>query len=268
MPEGSKAGYPVFWREFGTGPVPALLLHCALAHSKAWSRMADMLGDNLKMVAPDMLGHGRSADPDLTQPVDDQIFRVSAEFFAPGSHLIGHSFGAVIALRLALEHPERVRSLTLIEPVLFVAAGESDPVALKAYLAQAAAFANAMDREAWPEAAEAFTEIWGDGRAWDSVPIREQALLAEKMPFIRATQAPLAQDTASLLSQSRLEQMSCPTLLIRGSNSNPVIPAIHATLARRIPQAEEHTIPGAGHMAPISHPADVASVLHPFLMAT
>jgi len=267
MPQGDKAGFSVFWNEFGTGPHPALLLHCALAHSKVWARLAHYLEDDLLMIAPDMLGHGKSAAPDLTGSLNDQIFAVSSAFLTDPAHLIGHSFGATVALRIAIEFPERVRSLTLIEPVLFAAAKESDSNALHTYLAEELPFSEAMSAEDLQAAAQAFTRIWSDARAWSHMSDQERSQMANLMPFIQATQSPLFDDTAGLLAPGRLEAIQCPVLLVRGSETNAIIPAIHTALARRIAHAECRVVAQAEHMVPITHPQAVAEHIKPMLHA-
>ena len=266
MPKDSRAGFSVFWREFGDGPDRALLLHCALAHSKVWGRFADQLADDVSMVAPDMLGHGRSEQPDMSQHFDDQLFATSAAFLTEPSHVIGHSFGATIALRLAMELPDMVKSLTLIEPVFFAAARASDPQALQTYLTEAQSFADPMSAGDWPTAAQHFTKMWGDSSSWDQLSDVERSKMSGQMPFIAATQGALFEDTAGLLVPGRLEAIACPVVLIRGGNSNPVMAAIHKTLARRIPTAADKVVPNASHMVPITHPKVVADhvrhVLH------
>jgi lipase len=84
--------------------------------------MARRLSDRF----PDRAGHGgarggtrRATGPRFPRPGTEHALGLLPE--GP-VHLIGHSFGATVALRLAIEAPERVASLTLIEPVLFAAA--------------------------------------------------------------------------------------------------------------------------------------------------
>ncbi|WP_084066187.1 alpha/beta fold hydrolase [Marivita hallyeonensis] len=254
-----KGGFPVFLRRFGEGPEPAVLMHCALAHSKAWGRLAQLLSDRLTMVAPDMPGHGRSAAWDNRCDIHDQVTAIAKDCLGDGAHLIGHSFGATVALRVAMEEPDRVRSVTLIEPVLFAAARNSEPAALKTYIVEEAGFSTALQTEDWDTAAQEFTRVWGDGRAWDSLSEKERAAFANQMHFIRDTEAILLHDSAGLLKPDGLENITCPTCLIRGSETNPIIPAIHAALAARIPKATDAVIQGAGHMVPITHPEAVAA---------
>ena len=83
--------------------------------------MAKRLGDAPDMLAMDLPGHGRSPDWDRAVDFHDQATAMARAVLPEGAHVVGHSFGATVALRLALEGAP-VRSLTLVEPVLFAAA--------------------------------------------------------------------------------------------------------------------------------------------------
>ena len=261
MLDDETAGFPVFTRSFGSGPDSAVLLHCALAHSKVWMPLATRLADLLTMTAPDMPGHGRSAPWDNRADLHDQVTAIAKASLGAGGHVIGHSFGATVALRLAMEEPDKVRSLTLIEPVLFAAAKESDPEVFQSYLNTSQGFGAALAQGNWACAAADFIGIWGDGRSWDSLSEKEQALFSAQMPFILETEPCLIEDANGLLAEGRPEKIRCPTRLIRGSETEPVIEAIHATLKRRIPGAVDVVVEGAGHMVPISHPDAVATLV-------
>lgn len=265
MPEAVRAGFPVHWREFGSGPDHAVLLHCALASSRAWTGLAGLLGDRLSMVAPDMPGHGRSGDWDRRGDMHDQVTAIARNCLGGGGHVIGHSFGGTVALRLAIEVPDLVRSVTLIEPVLFAAARDSDPDALRAYLDKARGFRTALERKDWTAAAAGFVGTWGAGQPGDELSAQRQAVFASRMPFVRETEPWLLEDSGGLLAAGRLEGIACPVLLIRGQISEPVIAAIHATLAGRIPNVAEAVVAGAGHMVPITHPEPVAALIRDHL---
>ncbi|WP_439124553.1 alpha/beta fold hydrolase [Marivita sp.] len=265
MRDDQRGGASVYVRGFGSGPNRALLLHCALAHSKVWAPLAAELSDQLTMVAPDMPGHGRSAAFDGTHDLHDEATGNAAANLDTGAHVIGHSFGATVALRLAMECPAKVQSLTLIEPVLFAAAAESDSEAFATYVAASQGFGNALREGDWAVAAAKFISIWGDGRPWEALSEKERNLFAQQMPFILETEPCLLEDANRLLAAGRLEGITCPTQLIRGANSEPVIAAIHATLASRIPNAKDIVISGAGHMVPITHPEPVAEQIRSLL---
>ncbi|MFP7672082.1 alpha/beta fold hydrolase [Marivita sp. S0852] len=261
MPHRQRGGFPVYERSFGHGDERAVLLHCALAHSKSWARLAALLSERLTMLAPDMPGHGRSAAWDHRCDIHDQVTAIAKDCLENGGHLIGHSFGATVALRVAMENPDAVYSLILIEPVLFAAAKQSDPLVFQEYTREQAVLGQALKRGDWETAAKEFTRVWGAGPSWDSLTEKERMMFTSQMPLIRETEDTLLHDLAGLLRPGRLERIACPTLLISGGATNPVIPAIHHTLARRCPRAQSVVIPKAGHMAPITHPQPVASAI-------
>lgn len=71
----------------------------------------------------------------------------------------------------------------------------------------------------------------------------------------------LKDDSGGLLACLRLESVGVPVLLIEGADSPAVIGAIHTELARRLPQVTRLSVPGAGHMVPITHPQTVAAAI-------
>lgn len=224
-----------------------------------WKSIVSPLADKVTGFAPDMPGHGRSAPWDGQGDVHDAVTAGIRPLLTDGCHLVGHSFGATVALRLALEAPDKVRSLTMIEPVLFAAAKgtpdyESYRVALRPYL-------DARAVEDWPAMALAFHTSWGGGAPWDNVPKPTQQAIVGLMPMVAASEASLTEDSCGLLAAGRLEKLLMPVTFLRGGHSQPVMAQIHANLMSRIPQARDVVIEEAGHMLPISHPAPVSEAL-------
>ena len=72
--------------------------------------------------------------------------QIVGNFITDPIDVIGHSFGATVALRLAVEQPEKVRSLTLIEPVFFAVAGQDVPASLVAAQPYRDALQAALDK--------------------------------------------------------------------------------------------------------------------------
>ncbi|WP_244437622.1 alpha/beta fold hydrolase [Roseivivax isoporae] len=244
-----------------------LFLHCALAHSGAWKGVAERLSDRIDAVAPDMPGHGRSADWDGTGDLHDVVTGIAGSFLDDGSlgtpvHLVGHSFGGTVALRLAEAHPDRVASLTLVEPVLFAAARGHAPEAFAGHVAEFGPIRAAFDAGRREEAARIFTTLWGDpARGWDDLSAAQRAALGAGMAYVLATDGALMEDSRGLLAPGRPEAVTAPTLLIRGAETRPVVAGIHAGLEARLPNAREVVVPQAGHMVPITHPDAVAGAL-------
>ncbi|MEM7722972.1 MAG: alpha/beta hydrolase [Pseudomonadota bacterium] len=251
-----------FARNWGNGPDPALLLHCSLAHSGAWDGMAQALADRLTMVAPDLVGHGKADDGDRSRDYHDQVTAQAAAFMDDTpTHIVGHSFGATVALRLAIEHPSRVASLTLIEPVLFAAAQGTE--AYDKLNTAFSALGPALEAGDDAGAAEVFIGIWGDGTPFSDLPEKQQAYLTRTIWVVTAGRPALYDDSANLLP--RLDQVRCPVLLLEGDASPDVIGDIQSALDKGLPDTTRAVVEGAGHMGPITHPVEFASEIRSFL---
>lgn len=266
MPRGLKGGFPTYWTTFGQGPEPALLIHCSLAQSGVWGGLAQHLSGALTMTAFDLPGHGRSGEWDGVAEMQGLCARMAADCAGEGPvDVIGHSFGATVALRVAHLFPARVRRMVLIEPVFFTAVLGGDARLRVLHAAETAAFEDAMEREEHEAAAKAFLGLWGDGTPWARIPEEQRARLAAQMPLIAAAGPALYADVGGLLAPGVLEALPGPSLLIEGSRSPEIIGAINTVLASRLPGAERSIIGGAGHMSPSTHPHAVSTEILRFL---
>ncbi|MFC3571600.1 alpha/beta fold hydrolase [Paracoccus simplex] len=234
---------------------PALALHCMMGNAGYWKPIAADLRHRVRIAAPDLPGHGQSPDW-AGGPPDYHTFvtRAAAALIDRPLDLIGHSMGATVALRIAVAAPEAVRSLTLIEPVLFAAAPEvMNDALLDDVAARLAAGADA-------EAAQVFLGVWG-GLDWQSQTPAGQARLTRQIHLVQASNEALRQDSANILREGGLEAIDAPVLIVMGAESPPVIPAIADALAARLPDVGRARVPGAGHMLPITHPRQVAELI-------
>ncbi len=253
------AGDALHWRSWGEGPAQVLALHCGLGQGGMWKTVARDLQELCALRAPDLPGHGKSPPFPEEGDVHDAACAVLRPQIAAGTHLAGHSFGATLALRLALEAPERVASLTLIEPVFFAAAPDSG--LKRDHKAAEDALYLECDRDNLLLAAQLFNRLWGGGASWDSFPERVQTGMARQMPFVRATEPTLWQDRAGMLAAGGLERLTMPITLIRGADTVPIIAEVHRGLMARLPQAREKVVQGAGHMVLLSHPCVVGGAI-------
>ncbi|MCR9126657.1 MAG: alpha/beta hydrolase [Rhodobacteraceae bacterium] len=246
----------------GSGARKVLALHCTLAHSGAWKSLARaMEGDGVAVTAMDMPSHGRSPMWDETGDFHDLVTDAAAGLLREPMDVVGHSFGASVALRLAIVHPDMVRSLTLIEPVIFSVALRDDPGAVDAYDAVAVDYAAAMEARNYPLAARLFNRAWGDGTKWDDVPERSRRAMTRGIHIVPACGPALIDDSKGFLRPGVLAGLPMPVMLLRGSETMRVIGVVNDGLARRIPGARNRVVPGAGHMVPITHPDATAAEL-------
>ncbi|MCF6232991.1 MAG: alpha/beta hydrolase [Rhodobacteraceae bacterium] len=248
-------------RNIGEGPRRVLALHCTLAHSGAWRGLAGRLSDTA-FIAPDMLSHGRSPDWDGVGDFQDRSTAAVAHLLEPGMDLIGHSFGATVALRLAVAQPDRVRSLTLIEPVFFAVAVQDAPDLLAQHDADAGPFAEALRAGDAALGARLFNRMWSNGGPrWPELPEVLRAAMTRAIHVVPACRDAIYDDLAGMLLPGVLDRLQIPCLLLRGSETHAVIGAVNDGLARRLPDAENVVIEGAGHMLPVSHPGEAAVAL-------
>ncbi|MBR9653182.1 alpha/beta fold hydrolase [Thalassovita aquimarina] len=267
MPQGVKGGFPTYWTEFGSGPREALLIHCSLGHSGAWAGMAAHLGDILHMTAFDIPGHGRSGQWDQRAPLQRVATDMAADFIDRPIDLIGQSFGATVALRLATENSGLVRSLVLIEPVFLAVAFADDPDSRQRHDRDLADYDRAIKAGDMMAAAKGYSDVWGDGRPWDSLPASLRLSMAERIGVVEQVAPEVVEDSAGLLRRGAIEALEMPTLLIEGENTLEYIHLIVAGLHRRIGNSRCETVEGAGHMAPITHSGRVAELIRSFLDA-
>src|SRR5262245_33771018 len=103
------------------GGEAVLLVHSGGFTSRQWRKLKEQLAPTFEVLAPDLLGYGASGPWPEGQPFhfdEDVAFLVSL-VGTRSVHVVGHSYGGLLALKLALARPAAVRSLAVYEPVAF-----------------------------------------------------------------------------------------------------------------------------------------------------
>lgn len=247
-----------YTRTFGQGPRKALAIHCTLAHSGTLAGLGDALSDQLTTLAYDLPSHGRSQDWDGKGNLHDVATDMGRRLLNEPMDLIGHSFGATVAMRLAIEQPELVRSVTMIEPVYFAAALQDDAKRVHAAIGKNRDLYEVIAKGDTYAAARAFNRAWGDGTKWADFSERARTYMADRIHFVAGSAPFLEHDSAGLLKDGVFARATMPALLIEGGASGEIADVINGSIARRLLNATRVRIEGAGHMAPITHPNDVA----------
>lgn len=106
--------------EWQQGEEPLLLLHGLGDHALVWSSLGDYLAADYHVVAPDMRGHGDSSKPDKDYSFDSVIADLEALMDKLGwssTHVVGHSWSGKLACIWANKHPERLKSMILVDPI-------------------------------------------------------------------------------------------------------------------------------------------------------
>jgi pimeloyl-ACP methyl ester carboxylesterase len=120
MPQARPPFEPLAAQVSGHGDL-IVCLHSSTGSSAQWRGLTQTLAERWQLLGPDLHGHGRSPawPADAGDTLHTDAAAVSARAGPGRMHLVGHSYGAAVALQMALRHPQLVASLTLYEPVLF-----------------------------------------------------------------------------------------------------------------------------------------------------
>jgi pimeloyl-ACP methyl ester carboxylesterase len=250
--------------EQGDG-TPVVLLHSTGASSAQWRRLAAELSDRFRVLAPDLCGYGGSGtwqgEGEISLAAEAAAVAALVERRDEPVHLVGHSFGGAVALRFVQERPELVRSLVLIEPVAFhlLRAGDAmDGQALAEISAVADGVARAVACGDYQGGFGRFVDYWSGNGAWAALPADKRAAMAQRVGKVALDFWSALNDPARL---GDLVGLDVPTLVIRGGASPLPVRRIAWHLGRTLPQARLETIEDAGHMAPLTHAADVNALV-------
>jgi haloacetate dehalogenase len=265
----------------GSGP-PVLLLHGFPQTREMWHGIAPELAESFTIVAADLRGYGASSKPEGTAAYS---FRTMAQDMVElmrglghdRFHLVGHDRGARVSHRLALDHPQAVASLTLMDivPTHTLLADLKTSVA-KAYyhwffLAQPTPFPETMigyDPDAYFESC---LTGWGSASLddFDAAALeayrtawRDPACITAMCNDYRAgVEIDWIEDAADLN-----KQVTCPALVLYGAQGKMALEYdVAATWADKLTDMQCEGIRG-GHFFPDENAADVVKVLGAFFV--
>jgi pimeloyl-ACP methyl ester carboxylesterase len=240
-----------------------IALHCSLGSGRQWTRLAAELGKDYHVIAPDLSGYGSNlAGTLLPTTLADEVAQLGDQIDpATGPiHLIGHSYGGAVAFKMATASPYagRIRSLTLIEPILPTLLRENVPDRRLHDLF--ANLGNNISLDLWNgmlmEALDKFLLFWNGSGPRENLSDEARLRMIEQIEKI-------AFDFTAVLGEQDVGAAAAglrvPTLLYSGGLSPYLTQRIVGRLASIIPGAQAKHLPAAGHMLPIS----LARILNP-----
>lgn len=261
--------------EAGKGD-PVILLHGLGATKVSFVPTMLALAPNCRVIAPDLLGHGDTAKPRIDySPATFSRFVVDLmdSMQIDRAHLIGNSLGGRISLEVAMSHPDRVRSLSLLCPaVAFLKrrwlatvmkrmrpelAFIPQPLPHRAVVAGIRSLFVAPDRlrRSWYDAAaDEFLRVYKDRHA--------RYALFDALRHI-VTDEP-AGDRGFW---TRLERVQAPSLFLWG-DADPLVPAAFSTHVERVmPSATSEVLTACGHVPQFEYPAATHGKIRAFIAA-
>jgi len=252
-------GLTIAFERGGAGP-PLLLLHGILQDSRAWRWQLDALSDEFTVVAWDAPGCGRSSDPPEAFRLPEYADCLAAFVDALGlgrPHVLGLSFGAVLALELDRRHPEVPRSLVLASAYAGWA-GSLPAEVVEQRLSQALREADLPP--------DMFVPAWIPGLLTNAAsPELVADVMAMMSEFNPAGYRAMAQALADADLRDTLPRIALPTLLLYGDADRRSPLALAEDLHRQIPASTLVVIPGVGHLANLEAPERFTSEVRTFL---
>jgi pimeloyl-ACP methyl ester carboxylesterase len=252
-------GLAIGFRRAGQGP-PLVLLHGGLGDSRGWPDQLRDLSDEFAVVAWDAPGCGTSSDPPETFGLPDYADCLAGFVEALGlgrPHVLGHSFGAGLALELCGRHPGLARSLILAGPYAGWAGSlpaEEVEARLRLALETAELLPDRFDPRSIP------------GLFSDEMPAEKRELLASIMSDARPVGTRV---TARAFAEADLRDVlpgiDVPTLVLCGENDERSPLAVGQALHAAIPTSKLVVVPGVGHEIYLEAPERFNAEVRSFL---
>ena len=224
----------------GTSDIPLVLVHGFTGSATDWDDVAPSLSQTRRVIRYDHRGHAESQNlgDDAAYTFDALVADLAALVDALGVDqfdLLGHSMGGIVAMRYALRHPERVRSLVLMDTAAGAMAGAED------FMRAGIELVRTQGTGALFELIQGFL---GTGERADMMRARQRTKL-EQMDPVSFTE--LGEELLTYPSVlDRLATLDIPTTVVVGENDVGLRPAADA-LAATIPGAVLVVVPDAAH---------------------
>lgn len=250
---------PVAVRAAGTG-APALFLHGIGGSSASFrAQLGGGLADGFRLLAWDAPGYGDSPDPSPAIAATDALDRLADAALSVlddmPAHVVGVSWGGVVATRMALRRPELLRNLVLADSTR----GSGRTAEGRAGMARRVEEMAALGPRA-------FAALRGPRLVGPDAGPRVRTGVEEIMAGCRPTGYALAAASMAATDHSAdLPRITVPTLVVVGEHDVVTGVAESRAMADAIPGSRFALIPGAGHAANQEQPAEFDRVVGGFL---
>ena len=254
-------------REAGCGAA-VVCIHCNASSSSQWRSLMDLLSPTHRVLALDSYGSGNSPDwhSDRFISLADEVAFIEpvlARLQSPVT-LVGHSYGAAVALKAALAAPTRVRALVLYEPTLFslIDAFTPPPNRADGIRDAVSAAGAALDRGDRDAAAKVFIDYWMGEGAWANTPEHRRQPIADSVANVRRWGHALFTEPTPIQTFHRLD---VPILYMAGKCSTASAQGVAQLLIPALPRVRAVEFEELGHMGPITRPEVVNAEIKRFL---
>jgi pimeloyl-ACP methyl ester carboxylesterase len=224
---------------------PAVVFLHGLGSSGAdWALQVPVFAERHRVIAPDLRAHGQTRGPDQPFTIEtmaDDLAELLAHLHEPPAHVVGLSLGGCAAQALALRHPQRVRTLTLVNTF-----AKYRPSSFQARLRAIVRWWLFLFMPMWATAAFVARGLFPRP---EQQPYYQAAVASlnrnPKPAYYASVRAALAFD-----SRAQLPAVRCPTLVVVGERDTTVPLASKEALHRAIPGAQLLVVHDSGHATP------------------
>ena len=265
-------GDSLHYIDIGKGD-PVIFVHGGLGDYRGFSAQRDTFSKNHRVIVysrrynfPDIQPIKDSLNYTIEPHVKDLIEFIKVLNLAP-VHLVGHSYGAFVALQTTIEHPELVRSLTLGEPPypsLLQDLPGADTIwedfVRKIHNPSAEAFKTANNEKA----VEIYINgVMGDSLFFSKIPPEHREGMMVNMPEVRAIA--LTKEPYPAVSCNELQKIKVPVLLVGGDKSITLFTATTKELDRCLENNELAILPNASHGLQNQNPSEFNKIVLRFI---
>lgn len=262
-------GLRLHYCEWGDpGGRPIVLLHGITGHARTWDHLASALAPPLRVIALDQRGHGDSEDPaDGDYRLASMVADLAAFADALGLdrfHVCALSMGGRVAIAYGGEHAARLDRLVIVD---------IGPDIGPAGLARVGGMM-AGSPERFASEAEAYAHVRRANPLYAEAELRHRVAHGLKRLPDGAFTWKYAKGLRDMMREGRREavdlwpplaRITCPTLIVRGSESDILSPEIAKRMLATLPDGHYAEVPGAGHTVPGDQPGAFAQIVRSFL---
>ena len=255
---------PRYFAEHGAGP-PLIIIHGSMSSHRQWQNLVDRLKARYRLIVPDLLmcdSNPGAKKLGAFSFAQDCAFIGALIQSNPAAHLLGHSYGGVVAIKAAIEQRDKLSSLMLIEPSCFdLLRQEGQPEYQEIIRLPDLQRAHEARGDA-QQAARLFIEYWIGPQGWDAMPERRKELMTLGLPKLNEDWPGTLDDNTHLADYGAL---SLPTLLMRAKDTRAPSFRIVELLRTALPNLTFVEIASGGHMSPLTNPEPVNAAVDEFL---
>jgi len=265
MSFGVFNGVRLFWEQTGDSGAGLVLVHGSWGDHHNWDAVVPGLARSFRVFTYDRRGHSQSERVPTQGSIEEDVADLASFIVTNGlapAHVVGNSFGAAIAVKLAASQPALFASLSIHEPPL-IGLIQDHPMmpGVRQRINAVVETLKSGDAEA---GARDFVEnvALGPGM-WERLPPDVRKTFVFNAPtWLDEMNEPV---TAMSVNLERLRSFTHPALLSEGDQSPPFFAVILKKIASVLPHAQHHVYHGGGHVPHLTHADEFVRVVAGFI---